>query len=89
MVLMAGQPDRNILFRHRVGDRVFELDSRDFRAADIDVASPIGLAILREGANIGEVVRALNALGVTPRDLIGIMQAIKAAGALQAELTII
>ena len=48
-----------------------------------------GLALLREGTSIGEVVRALNALGVTPRDLIGIMQAIKAAGALQAELTII
>ena len=48
-----------------------------------------GLALMRESANIGDVVRALNALGVTPRDLIGIMQAIKAAGALQAELTII
>ncbi|WP_041971635.1 flagellar basal body P-ring protein FlgI [Geobacter sp. OR-1] len=48
-----------------------------------------GLAIVREGASIGDVVRALNALGVTPRDLIGIMQAIKAAGALQAELSII
>ena len=48
-----------------------------------------GLAVLREGANIGEVVRALNAMGVTPRDLIGIMQALKSAGALQAELTVI
>jgi flagellar P-ring protein precursor FlgI len=48
-----------------------------------------GLALLREGANIGDVVRALNALGVTPRDLIGIMQSIKAAGALQAELIVI
>jgi flagellar P-ring protein precursor FlgI len=48
-----------------------------------------GLALLREGANIGDVVRALNTLGVTPRDLIGIMQSIKAAGALQAELTVI
>ena len=48
-----------------------------------------GLALLKEGANIGDVVRALNTLGVTPRDLIGIMQSIKAAGALQAELTII
>jgi len=47
------------------------------------------LALLREGANIGDVVRALNAMGVTPRDLIGIMQALKAAGALQAELTVI
>ncbi len=48
-----------------------------------------GLALVREGANIGDVVRALNALGVTPRDLIGIMQSIKAAGALQAELVVI
>jgi flagellar P-ring protein precursor FlgI len=48
-----------------------------------------GLALLKEGANIGDVVRALNTLGVTPRDLIGIMQSIKAAGALQAELTVI
>jgi flagellar P-ring protein precursor FlgI len=48
-----------------------------------------GLAIVRESASIGDVVRALNALGVTPRDLIGIMQAIKASGALQAELSII
>ena len=47
------------------------------------------LLLLPEGATIGDVVRALNTLGVTPRDLIGILQAIKAAGALQAELTII
>lgn len=48
-----------------------------------------GLALVKEGANIGDVVRALNALGVTPRDLIGILQSIKAAGALQAELVVI
>lgn len=47
------------------------------------------LSVLPEGASIGDVVRALNLLGVTPRDLIGIMQAIKAAGALQADLMII
>ncbi|MDA8429163.1 MAG: flagellar basal body P-ring protein FlgI [Geobacteraceae bacterium] len=47
------------------------------------------LTVLPEGSNIGDVVRALNALGVTPRDLISILQAVKAAGALQAELTII
>jgi flagellar P-ring protein precursor FlgI len=35
------------------------------------------------------MVRALNAVGVTPRDLIAILQAIKAAGALEAELEII
>jgi len=47
------------------------------------------LTVMPEGASIGDVVRALNHLGVTPRDLIGILQAIKAAGALQADLVII
>jgi flagellar P-ring protein precursor FlgI len=47
------------------------------------------LVLLESAATIGEVVRALNALGVTPRDLIAIFQAIKAAGALQADLEII
>ncbi|MBW1980676.1 MAG: flagellar basal body P-ring protein FlgI [Deltaproteobacteria bacterium] len=47
------------------------------------------LLLVKEGANIGEVVQALNAVGATPRDLISIFQALKAAGALQAELQII
>ncbi|MDJ0782884.1 MAG: flagellar basal body P-ring protein FlgI [Desulfosarcinaceae bacterium] len=47
------------------------------------------LVVLNEGVSIGEVVKALNALGVTPRDLVAIFQAIKAAGALQAELEVI
>ena len=42
-----------------------------------------------DGVSIGDVVKALNALGATPRDLIVILQAIKAAGALRAELEII
>jgi len=46
------------------------------------------VALLPEGTSIGEVVRALNAIGATPRDLIAILQAIKQAGALQAELEI-
>ncbi len=41
------------------------------------------------GATLGEVVRALNALGVTPRDLVSILEALKAAGALRAEMEII
>ncbi|MFA5905116.1 MAG: flagellar basal body P-ring protein FlgI [Desulfobacula sp.] len=40
-------------------------------------------------STIGELVRGLNSLGVKPRDLISILQSIKAAGALQAELVII
>lgn len=47
------------------------------------------LMVLPEGVSIGQVVQALNAIGVTPRDLIAILQAIKAAGALQAEIEII
>ncbi len=41
------------------------------------------------GATIGELVKGLNSIGVSPRDLITILQSIKAAGALQAELEII
>lgn len=48
--------------------------------------SPIFL--VESGVSIGDVVRALNALGVSPRDLIAIFQAIKEAGALQARLEI-
>jgi flagellar P-ring protein precursor FlgI len=47
------------------------------------------LAIVGSGVSISEVVKGLNAIGVTPRDLITILQVIKAAGALQAELEIV
>ncbi|MCP4716012.1 MAG: flagellar basal body P-ring protein FlgI [Deltaproteobacteria bacterium] len=47
------------------------------------------LILMTEGVNIGQVIRGLNAIGVTPRDLIAIIQSIKAAGALQAALEII
>jgi flagellar P-ring protein FlgI len=47
------------------------------------------LVAFEEGTTLEAVVRALNALGATPRDIIAIMQALKAAGALQAELVII
>jgi len=44
---------------------------------------------LVRGATVEDLIRALNALGVTPRDTIAILEALKAAGALQAELEII
>ncbi len=47
------------------------------------------LIIVPSGIGIGEVVNALNAIGVNPRDLIAILQAIKASGSLHAELKII
>jgi flagellar P-ring protein precursor FlgI len=47
------------------------------------------LMVIPRGVTIQDVVMALNAIGVTPRDLITIIQTIKAAGALQADLKII
>ncbi len=41
-----------------------------------------------KGSTIGELVKGLNALGVTPRDLVAILQAIKAAGSLKADLVL-
>ncbi len=46
------------------------------------------LSVLEGGVSIDELVRGLNAMGVTPRDLIAILQAIKASGALAAEVEI-
>ncbi len=45
--------------------------------------------VMEEGISVGDLAGALNAIGVTPRDVIAIFQAIKAAGALQAELVIL
>jgi flagellar P-ring protein FlgI len=47
------------------------------------------LALVAPGASIGDVVTALNTIGATPRDLIAILQAIKRAGALNADLEIL
>ena len=46
------------------------------------------LAVIRSGVSLQELVDGLNALGLGPRDLISILQAIKAAGALQAEVEV-
>jgi flagellar P-ring protein precursor FlgI len=47
------------------------------------------LVTLDAGATLSDVVRALNVLGVSPRDIIAVMQALKAAGALRAEIVIL
>jgi flagellar P-ring protein precursor FlgI len=46
------------------------------------------LMVVPEGVSLGEVVQSLNAIGVTPRDLIAILQTMRTSGALQAELVI-
>lgn len=58
--------------------------------ADIQVRQEGGnLVHLTAGAQLADVVKALNSLGATPQDLLAILQAMKSAGALQAELEVI
>lgn len=58
--------------------------------AQIDIKQEGGaLNNLKTGANLADVVKALNAIGANPQDLIAILQAMKTAGALRAELEII
>lgn len=56
-------------------------------AVEVDDGGGASLAMVR-GASLAQLVAGLNALGVSPRDLITILQAIKAAGALQAEIEV-
>lgn len=54
----------------------------------VDESSGNRLALVQSGVTIQELVNGLNALGLGPRDLISILQAIKAAGALQADIEV-
>ena len=54
----------------------------------VDDESQNKLAVLDGGVSLRELVDALNALGIGPRDMISILQSIKAAGALQAEIEV-
>ena len=46
------------------------------------------LALVKDGVSLQQLVDGLNALGIGPRDLIAILQAIKAAGAIQADIEV-
>jgi flagellar P-ring protein precursor FlgI len=46
------------------------------------------LALVKEGVSLQQLVDGLNALGIGPRDMIAILQAIKAAGAIQADIEV-
>jgi flagellar P-ring protein precursor FlgI len=52
----------------------------------VDEQSDHRMAVVNSGVTLQELVNNLNALGVGPRDMISILQAIKAAGALQADI---
>lgn len=56
--------------------------------AGIQEEPGIGLAEVREGTSLSEVIAGLNALGVSPRDMIDILKSIKASGALHAEFIV-
>ena len=57
---------------------------------NVDIKKDAGKVImLKGGASLAEVVKALNAIGASPQDLLAILQAMKAAGSLRAELEII
>lgn len=54
----------------------------------VDEGADKRLAVVNGGVNLQELVNGLNALGIGPRDMISILQAIKAAGALQADIEV-
>jgi flagellar P-ring protein precursor FlgI len=54
----------------------------------VDTDSDRQLAVFKSGVSLQELVDGLNALGIGPRDMISILQALKAAGALQAEIEV-
>lgn len=56
---------------------------------DVNEGADKRMAVLKTGVSLQEMVHSLNALGVGPRDMITILQSIKAAGALQADLEVI
>ncbi|MCL2672997.1 MAG: flagellar basal body P-ring protein FlgI [Alphaproteobacteria bacterium] len=58
-------------------------------SVEVDTGAENQLHTLAQGVSIHELVSGLNALGVGPRDIISILQAIKASGALQAEIEVI
>ncbi|MCB9228062.1 MAG: flagellar basal body P-ring protein FlgI [Deltaproteobacteria bacterium] len=62
------------------GNLSLKINKPGLRSAEEHHVVPVG------GVTVGDLIQSLNALGVRPQDLIGILQAIKAAGALHGEL---
>ena len=76
----AGEPARAVLARP---------DHAWCRAPSVGVQEDgKKLALVREGVSLQQLVDGLNALGIGPRDMIAILQAIKAAGAIQADIEV-
>jgi flagellar P-ring protein precursor FlgI len=73
------------------GDLTVKVQGADKKAKDSGGGDHVAVIDVGTGpsASVGDLVRALNVLGVSPKDLITILQNIKAAGALQGELEIL
>ena len=67
------------------GSRGCQALLRDVRVATVAVAQG---NLVKDGVSLQQLVDGLNGLGIGPRDLIGILQAIKAAGAIQADIEV-
>lgn len=65
------------------------LEQRETETTEITVTEDANkLMVIPEGISISDLVKALNSIGVTPRDLISVLQAINSAGALHGELEV-
>ena len=60
----------------------------DRTAVGVDEGADKKLTVVNPGVSLQDLVDGLNSLGIGPRDMITILQAIKAAGALQAEIEV-
>ncbi|MGO9955915.1 MAG: flagellar basal body P-ring protein FlgI, partial [Solirubrobacteraceae bacterium] len=70
---------------HAAGGKTEVVPETEIRAKD----KPARSFQLKEGANVEELINGLHAMGATARDIVAILQAIKAAGGLQAELEVL
>ncbi|MBU0675096.1 MAG: flagellar basal body P-ring protein FlgI [Proteobacteria bacterium] len=73
----------------KIGRIALSHGNLNLRVGGTQPSAPGSLLNIEDGTSLGEVVKALNAIGVAPRDMIAIFQSIKASGALRAELEII
>ena len=91
--LVAAGTDQNIALAASRGSMVSNSTGGTTQVVprtDIQVDEGGGkkLAVVPAGISLQELVNGLNALGIGPRDMITILQSIKAAGALQAEIQV-
>ena len=66
------------------GDLTLKVGTETAKKKDADK-----VVVVDESANVGDIVKAMNRIGVTPKDLITILESIKAAGALHGDLEVL